>query len=133
MVEQFRKLYDIVAVHEDRYPVGDSPYPLLTRLLEQAEETAETVNALEREGIQPPDPSPLADELREVLHSTLALARRYGVEDRLDAVIDGEHLRLTGKTTIRSVHKAVCYIIRDGHLLVFRHVDHPLEEVGIQV
>jgi 8-oxo-dGTP pyrophosphatase MutT (NUDIX family) len=29
--------------------------------------------------------------------------------------------------------KVVCYIVRDGRLLVFRHVDHPWEEVGIQV
>jgi 8-oxo-dGTP pyrophosphatase MutT (NUDIX family) len=29
--------------------------------------------------------------------------------------------------------KALCYIVRDGRLLVFRHVDHSFEEVGIQV
>ncbi|GAA2898141.1 hypothetical protein GCM10010517_63210 [Streptosporangium fragile] len=29
--------------------------------------------------------------------------------------------------------KAVCYIVRDGRLLVFRHVDHGFEEVGLQV
>ncbi|BCJ76086.1 hypothetical protein CS0771_56300 [Catellatospora sp. IY07-71] len=29
--------------------------------------------------------------------------------------------------------KVVCYIVRDGRLLVFRHVDYSWEEVGIQV
>jgi len=29
--------------------------------------------------------------------------------------------------------KVLCYIIRDGQLLVFRHTDHSYEEVGIQV
>ncbi|MEV4753659.1 NUDIX domain-containing protein [Micromonospora sp. NPDC049559] len=29
--------------------------------------------------------------------------------------------------------KALCYIVRDGRLLVFRHVDYSYEEVGIQV
>jgi 8-oxo-dGTP pyrophosphatase MutT (NUDIX family) len=29
--------------------------------------------------------------------------------------------------------KAVCYIVRDGRLLVFRHSDYSSEEVGIQV
>ncbi|MEV0586511.1 NUDIX domain-containing protein [Nonomuraea sp. NPDC050310] len=29
--------------------------------------------------------------------------------------------------------KALCYIVRDGRLLVFRHVDVPLEEAGVQV
>jgi 8-oxo-dGTP pyrophosphatase MutT (NUDIX family) len=29
--------------------------------------------------------------------------------------------------------KVLCYIVRDGRLLVFRHTDHSYEEVGIQV
>jgi 8-oxo-dGTP pyrophosphatase MutT (NUDIX family) len=29
--------------------------------------------------------------------------------------------------------KALCYIVRDGKLLVFRHTDYSYEEVGIQV
>lgn len=33
--------------------------------------------------------------------------------------------------TIRD--KALCYIVRDGQLLVFRHLDYSYEEVGIQV
>jgi 8-oxo-dGTP pyrophosphatase MutT (NUDIX family) len=32
-----------------------------------------------------------------------------------------------------NVSKALCYIVRDGRLLVFRHVDYDLEKVGIQV
>lgn len=29
--------------------------------------------------------------------------------------------------------KALSYVVREGHLLVFRHVDHSPEEVGLQV
>jgi hypothetical protein len=29
--------------------------------------------------------------------------------------------------------KVLCYIVRDGQLLVFRHADYDLEHVGIQV
>ncbi|WP_206443371.1 NUDIX hydrolase [Candidatus Protofrankia californiensis] len=29
--------------------------------------------------------------------------------------------------------KALCYVVRDGKLLVFRHTDYSYEEVGIQV
>jgi 8-oxo-dGTP pyrophosphatase MutT (NUDIX family) len=29
--------------------------------------------------------------------------------------------------------KALCYVVRDGWLLVFRHTDYSYEEVGIQV
>ncbi|MDP9841100.1 NUDIX hydrolase [Streptosporangium lutulentum] len=29
--------------------------------------------------------------------------------------------------------KALCYIVRDGRLLVFRHLDYGSEEVGIQI
>ncbi|GLY23728.1 DNA mismatch repair protein MutT [Micromonospora sp. NBRC 101691] len=31
------------------------------------------------------------------------------------------------------VDKVLCYIVREGRLLVFRHTDHSYEEVGIQV
>lgn len=31
------------------------------------------------------------------------------------------------------VDKVLCYVVRDGRLLVFRHTDHSSEEVGIQV
>ncbi len=30
-------------------------------------------------------------------------------------------------------HKVLCYVVRDGRLLVFRHTDYSYEEVGIQV
>ena len=33
----------------------------------------------------------------------------------------------------RRTEKVVCYLVRDCRLLVFRHVDWPWEEVGIQV
>lgn len=33
----------------------------------------------------------------------------------------------------RRVEKVVCYVVRGDRLLVFRHVDFPWEEVGIQV
>lgn len=29
--------------------------------------------------------------------------------------------------------KALCYVVREGRLLVFRHMGHPPEEVGLQV
>lgn len=31
------------------------------------------------------------------------------------------------------VDKVLCYIVREGRLLVFRHTDYSYEEVGIQV
>jgi hypothetical protein len=33
----------------------------------------------------------------------------------------------------RLVEKVVIYCVRDGHLLVFRHLDYPPHEVGLQV
>ncbi|MFN0145777.1 MAG: NUDIX domain-containing protein [Dehalococcoidia bacterium] len=33
----------------------------------------------------------------------------------------------------RVVQKVVCYIVRDGNLLVFVHVDVPLADTGVQV
>lgn len=34
---------------------------------------------------------------------------------------------------LTTVEKVLCYIVRDGRLLVFRHLDYGFEEVGIQV
>ncbi|MEV6370176.1 NUDIX domain-containing protein [Micromonospora musae] len=31
------------------------------------------------------------------------------------------------------IAKVLCYVVRAGHLLVFRHADFSYEEVGIQV
>lgn len=33
----------------------------------------------------------------------------------------------------REKQKAVCYIVREGRLLVFRHLDEPWDESGLQV
>lgn len=33
----------------------------------------------------------------------------------------------------REVHKAVCYVLHDQHLLVFTHRDHPMTVTGVQV
>ncbi len=33
----------------------------------------------------------------------------------------------------RLVQKVVIYCVRNGRLLVFRHIDYPAEEVGSQV
>ncbi|MFD4258694.1 NUDIX domain-containing protein [Streptomyces sp. NPDC058534] len=32
-----------------------------------------------------------------------------------------------------TMDKVLCYVVRDGRLLVFRHTDYSFEEVGIQV
>ena len=129
MAEQFRKLYDIVDSLDRRRLTEDAPP--VNGLVEQAEETVRIVDALERS--QTTDPLPLAAELAGVMRTALALAKRYGIEDLLDTAIDGDHLRLTGGQPVKPVRKAICYIIRGGRLLVFRHVDHSTEEVGIQV
>lgn len=39
-------------------------------------------------------------------------------------------MTLSGKA---NTEKVLCYVVRDGRLLVFRHVDESYEEVGIQV
>lgn len=33
----------------------------------------------------------------------------------------------------RETTKAVCYVVHEGHLLVFTHLDHPLTITGVQV
>jgi len=67
-----------------------------------------------------------ADRLRDADVRPRAVARLIA-----DAGRDGwptEPLRLTELPRVR---KAVCYVVRDGRLLVFRHRDYP--EAGVQV
>src|ERR1700712_4735282 len=85
MADRLERLYDIVDGYNDRFPEGDTPFAIVTRLLEEAGEGATVVNHLERAGAKVakrgvPDPAELASELEDLIHTALSLARFYGVE-----------------------------------------------------
>lgn len=89
-------LYDIVDALNNKYPGGDSPYQIVTRLAEEVGEVAQAVNHIERAGVKvekygPPDKNQLAQEVHHVLRAALGIARHYGIETELKESIDTAH------------------------------------------
>jgi NTP pyrophosphatase (non-canonical NTP hydrolase) len=82
-----------------KFPAGDDPFQIVTRLCEAAGELAREVNHIEGSGIKvekygAPDPTRLANEVRDVLGAALSLARHYGIEAELQEAIATRVARL---------------------------------------
>jgi NTP pyrophosphatase (non-canonical NTP hydrolase) len=82
-----------------RFPDGNDPFRILTRLLEECGELAQQVNHFEDCGIKrqkhgEPDRDHLAKEIRDVLTAALDLAHHYGVYAELAASIDLVYARM---------------------------------------
>lgn len=103
--DYFERLYRIVDGLNARFPGGDEPSRIVTRLCEEAGELASVVNHFEGTGGKmskhgSPNPQVLAEEIQDVLRA--ALARHYGVEDRLRVSIDESYRKLLEEGYIAS-------------------------------
>lgn len=86
-------LYAIVDALNTRFPAGNEPLQMMTRVAEEVGELAQAVNHWERTGVKmekhgPPDKAKLADEVHHVIRAALSVARYYGIEHELDESID---------------------------------------------
>lgn len=75
-----------------RFPDGNGPFQIMTRLLEECGELAEQVNHFEATGIKrqkhgEPDKAKMAKEVQDVIRCALQIAHHYGIEEDLDASI----------------------------------------------
>jgi NTP pyrophosphatase (non-canonical NTP hydrolase) len=82
-----------------RFPDGNSPFQMMTRLLEECGELAEQVNHFEGTGVKrlkhgEPDKAKLAKETMDVLRCVFQVVAHYGVEDELRAAIDRSYQQL---------------------------------------
>jgi NTP pyrophosphatase (non-canonical NTP hydrolase) len=82
-----------------RFPAGNDPFQMITRLLEESGELAQQVNHFEGTGIKlqkygPPDRKKLAKEIMDVLRCTLQVAVYYGVEAEVEAALAESYQRL---------------------------------------
>ncbi len=82
-------LYEVADLYNARYPDGNEPFRILSRLTEELGEIAAEVNHLERTGAKvvkrgEPEPGNLGYEIADLLHNALALARYYQVEPVVD-------------------------------------------------
>lgn len=97
--DYFDRLLRNVAGLNAKFPDGNGPFQIMTRLCEEAGELAQAVNHVERSGIKvekygPPDLAHLADEVHHVLRAALAVAVHYGIVDEVRASIDRSTARL---------------------------------------
>ena len=86
------KLYAITKGLNRRFPNGNDPFQMMTRLLEESGELAQMVNHFEGTGVKHekygmPDKSKLAKEVMDVLRCGLQVAIYYEIEKELDAKI----------------------------------------------
>lgn len=93
------KLYQIALGLMKRFPNGNDPFQMVTRLAEECGELAAQVNHFEASGVKrqkmgEPDTIKLAKEVQDVLRCALTLAVYYGIEAELTASIEESHRRL---------------------------------------
>jgi NTP pyrophosphatase (non-canonical NTP hydrolase) len=86
------KLYAITLGLNRRYPNGNHPFQIMTRLLEEGGELAQMVNHFEGSGIKletygPPDKAKLAKEVMDLLRCGLQIAIYYGIQKELETKI----------------------------------------------
>lgn len=91
--DDFGKLYLAVDGYNKKYPRGNTPFHIITRLCEEAGELASAVNHFEDTGAKrlkhgEPDKAALAREVEDVLRTALSVARYYGIEQELQDAVD---------------------------------------------
>lgn len=85
-------LAKLFAVAEDlnrRFPAGNDPYQIMTRLLEECGELAQQVNHFEKSGLKcdkhgEPDATKMAKEIKDIIRAALQVAVYYGIQDEVE-------------------------------------------------
>jgi NTP pyrophosphatase (non-canonical NTP hydrolase) len=93
------QLFAITQSLHRRFPNGNHPFQIMTRLLEECGELAREVNHFEGMGVKrekhgEPDKVHLAKEVQDVLRSALQIAQYYQIENELMASIDQSYQRM---------------------------------------
>ena len=85
-----------------RFPKGDEPYQIMTRLLEECGEVAKEVNHFENSGTKSlrhgePSKEKLAAEIKDTLNALMQLTIYYGVEEELSQAVEKSIHSLTSE------------------------------------
>ena len=88
-----------------RFPNGEDPFQMVTRLAEECGELAAQVNHFEGVGIKrqkhgEPDRAKLAKEVQDVLRCALQIAVYYGIEAELEASINHSYEKMKAEGLI---------------------------------
>lgn len=86
MLEQ---LFAVAADLNQRFPSGNDPFKIMTRLFEECGELAEQINHFEGTGIKQqklgePDTQKMAKEIKDVIRNVLQIALYYEIEQEVN-------------------------------------------------
>jgi NTP pyrophosphatase (non-canonical NTP hydrolase) len=92
-------LFNIARGMNHRFPNGNDPFQMMTRLLEESGELAQQVNHFESTGIKrekygEPDRHKLTKEVMDVLRCAAQVAVYYGIEQEVENMLDTVQQRL---------------------------------------
>lgn len=92
-MKSFEKLLAINQALQRTFPDGNSPYQIMTRLMEECGELAEQVHIFERDGVKPekhgePNPAKMTKEIQDVMICALQIAVYYDLVGELEQEID---------------------------------------------
>jgi NTP pyrophosphatase (non-canonical NTP hydrolase) len=92
------RLYKVAEGLNTRFPDGNDPFMIVTRLAEECGEVAAQVNHFEGRGVKAekagfPDRRKFAKELQDVMRAVLHLALYYGLQTELEESIDAAYRR----------------------------------------
>lgn len=95
----FERLLLNVAGLNVKFPGGDEPFQIVSRLCEEAGELAQAVNHVEGTGIKSekygaPKREHLAEEVHHVLRAALSVTVHYGMVEEVKRSIDRSNARL---------------------------------------
>lgn len=99
------KLYLIAKGHNARFPDGNQPYQIVTRILEECGEVASEVNHFENSGIKKlkhgePSKEKLASEIKQAMNALIQLAIYYECQDELEISINDSLERIKNEGLI---------------------------------
>lgn len=97
-MDSLGKLPALTLALNRRFPDGNDPFEMMTRLLEESGELAQQVNHFEGKGVKrdkygEPDKAKMAKEVMDIMRCALQVAMYYGIEKELQAVIDDRYER----------------------------------------
>lgn len=83
------RLYRIAEGHTKRFPNGNEPYQIVSRILEECGEVASEVNHFQQSGIKmqkhgEPSRQRLADEIKQAMCCLAQLVQYYSIEEEFE-------------------------------------------------
>lgn len=92
-------LWQITEGLNHRFPDGNEPFQIMTRLLEECGELAQQVNHFEGGGIKrqkygEPDKTKMAKEVMDVLRAAVQIALYYDLRSELETTLEASYQKL---------------------------------------